>query len=136
MPSRVKRAGTRRPIRVLIVDDHPVVLQALQEWLGRVKSVTVAGACNSAAEALACLADLSPEIVLLDANMPQISGLEAVPMIKQRSPAVRVVVMSLSDALVATARRIALVDGVVHKEQLMDEFPSLARRLCRPKSFA
>ncbi len=130
MPRRVKRAASHRPIRVLVVDDHPVVLQALQEWLERAKRFLVVGACNSAAEALACLADLSPEIVLLDANMPQLSGLDAVPLIKQRRPAVRVVIMSLDDARVAAARRMSSVDGVVHKEQLMDEFPPLARQLC------
>ena len=130
MPHRAKQAAPHRPIRVLIVDDHPVVLQALQEWLEREKLFLVVGACNSAVETLACLADLSPEIVLLDANMPQLSGLDAVPLIKQRRPAVRVVIMSLDDAKVAAARRLSSVDGVVHKEQLMDEFPPLARQLC------
>lgn len=118
------------PIRVLLVDDHPVVLQALQEWLGTVTCVTLVGACNSAAEALANLAELSPDLVLLDANMPQISGLEAVPMIKQRRPDIRVVITSLDDARVAAARRMPSVDGVVHKEQLMEKFPPLARQLC------
>lgn len=97
----------------------------------QVKRFNVVGACNSATEALACLADLAPDIVLLDANMPQMSGLEAVPLIKQRRPAVHVVIMSLDDARVAAARRMPSVDGVVHKEQLMDEFPPLARQLCR-----
>lgn len=119
-----------RSIRILIVDDHPVVLQALQDWLTRTMLFDVVGVCISAAEALACLKDLSPEIVLLDANMPQISGLEAVPLIKQRCPSVPVVIMSLDDARVAAARQMPSVDGVVHKEQLMDEFPPLAGQLC------
>ena len=127
-----KTRTTARSIRILIVDDHPVVLQALQDWLTRTKFFDVVGACSSAAEALACLEDLSPEIVLLDANMPQISGLEAVPLIKQRRPSVPVVIMSLDDARVAAARQMPSVDGVVHKEQLMEEFPPLARQLCRP----
>lgn len=129
MPRRAKPAALDRPIRVLLVDDHPVVLQALQEWLEREKGFIVVGACNNAAEALACLADLSPEIVLLDANMPQISGLEAVPLIKQWRAALPVVIMSVDDARVAQARRMSSVDGVVYKEQLMEEFPPLARRL-------
>lgn len=132
MPSRNNRRTTHGAIRLLIVDDHPVVLQALQDWLERESSFTVVGACNSAAEALACLEDLSPEIVLLDANMPQISGLEAVPMIKQRRPDIRVVITSLDDTKVVAARQMPSVDGVVHKEQLMEEFPPLARQLCRP----
>ncbi len=131
MPPGKKPRTTARSIRILIVDDHPVVLQALQDWLEREKLFVVVGACNSATEALACLADLAPDIVLLDANMPHISGLEAVPLIKQRRPALQVVIMSLDDARVAAARRMPSVDGVVHKEQLMDEFPPLARHLCR-----
>lgn len=131
MPRRAKQTAPHRPIRLLIVDDHPVVLQALQEWLEREKLFTVLGACHSVAEALACLNDLSPEIVLLDANMPQISGLDAVPLLKQRSAALRVVIMSLDDGSVAEARRMLSVDGVVHKEQLIDELLPLARQLCR-----
>lgn len=134
MLRRAKQVAPHRPIRILIVDDHPVVLQALQDWLGREKLFVVVGACNSASEALACLDDLSPEIVLLDANMPQISGLDAVPLLKQRSAALRVVIMSLDEAMVAQARRMSSVDGVVHKEQLMDEFPSLACHLCRRRA--
>jgi len=136
MPSRAKQAASHRPIRILIVDDHPVVLQALQEWLEREKLFTVVGACNSVAEALACLPDLAPEIVLLDANMPQISGMEAVPLFKQRNAVLRVVIMSLDDTSVAEARRMPSVDGVVHKEQLIDEFLPLARQLCRSGSSA
>ena len=127
-----KTRTTARSIRILIVDDHPVVLQALQDWLMGTNFFEVVGACSSAAEALACLDDLSPEIVLLDANMPQISGLETVPLIKQRRPSVLVVIMSLDDARVAAARQMPSVDGVVHKEQLMEKFPPLARQLCRP----
>ena len=132
MTAHGKQAASSQPIRLLVVDDHPVVLDALQEWLGRVKMFTVVGACNSAAEALACLADLSPEIVLIDVNKPQIRGVEAAPMIKQRNPAIRVVLMSLDDAQVAVARRLPSVDGAVHKEQLMDEFPPLVQRLFHP----
>jgi hypothetical protein len=56
--------------------------------------------------------------------------LDAVPLLKQRSAALRVVIMSLDEAMVAQARRMSSVDGVVHKEQLMDEFPPLAGQLC------
>jgi hypothetical protein len=53
----------------------------------------------------------------------------AVPLIKQRRPALPVVIMSLDDASVAMARRMPSVDGVVHKEQLVEEFLPLVRQL-------
>jgi DNA-binding NarL/FixJ family response regulator len=121
--------GTQ-PIRVAVIDDHPEVLRALEEWLRSLPSIKVVGAYRSALTAINELPSLSPDLVLVDANMPDLSGLDAVLPLKTGVADIRVVIMSLSDAQVAAARQVPLVDGVLHKEALMDQFPALAARLC------
>ena len=120
----------KRAIRVVVIDDHPVVLRALEEWLRSLPSVNVVGAYRSALTAINELPSLSPDLVLIDANMPDLSGLDAVLPLKAAVANLQVVVMSLSDAQVADAYEVPLVDGVLHKEALMDQFPALAARLC------
>lgn len=62
--------------RILIVDDHPLVLDGIQTMLRDEVSVTIAGAAKTAAEALALLANDEPDIILLDINLPDMDGLE------------------------------------------------------------
>ena len=64
------------PIRILLVDDHPIVLQGLQQLFTHEADVEVAGACRNADEALAAMQALAPDIVILDLRMPGASGID------------------------------------------------------------
>jgi PAS domain S-box-containing protein len=67
----------RRPIRVLLADDHAVLLGGLRQILERAVDVTVVGQVSSGEEALAAAEELRPDVVLMDLKMPGIGGLEA-----------------------------------------------------------
>lgn len=64
------------PIRVFIVDDHPVVAAGLQSLLGQLSDIEVAGAASNAFEAIPFLKANVVDVVLLDINLPDVSGID------------------------------------------------------------
>ena len=62
------------PLRVLIVDDEPVARRRLRRLLRAIADVVVAGECGDGATALDMIRELSPDIVLLDVQMPELDG--------------------------------------------------------------
>ncbi|MBM3724680.1 MAG: response regulator transcription factor [Acidobacteria bacterium] len=76
-------------MNVLIADDEPIARQILRELLDDIPGVTLAGEAASGAEALARIAALDPDIVLLDMQMPELDGLEVARRLRgTRRPAV------------------------------------------------
>src|SRR4051794_35870994 len=65
------------PIRVLVVDDSPLVRQALIERLSDEDDVTVVGSCADGSEVVAAATSLRPDVVFMDLSMPVMDGLEA-----------------------------------------------------------
>lgn len=131
MPPPNNRARAPRPIRVLVVDDHQLLLHALQDWLISVPLVHLVGACRSAHEALTHLPQQQPDLVLLDAHMPGMTGLDAVEPIKQWNPLAWVIIMSFDEVQLAIARRMPLVDNVIDKNHLREQFPILIQECAR-----
>ncbi|TYZ14526.1 response regulator transcription factor [Hymenobacter lutimineralis] len=76
------------PLRVLIVDDEPLAHEVLRTYIGRVAHLAVAGHCYTAAEALAFLHQHPVDAVLLDIQMPEMSGLELLQALPQRPPVI------------------------------------------------
>ncbi|MCR5889799.1 LytTR family DNA-binding domain-containing protein [Hymenobacter sp. J193] len=75
-------------LRLLIVDDEPLAHEVLRTYIGRVAHLTVAGHCYTAAEALAFLHQHPVDAVLLDIQMPEMSGLELLQALPQRPPVI------------------------------------------------
>ncbi len=82
-------------MRVLIVDDVPQVRQALRQLLELSGEVEVVGEAANGREAICQVADLRPELVLLDLEMPQMNGYEACSEIKIRRPDCWVIAFSV-----------------------------------------
>jgi len=82
------------PIRVLIVEDHQVVAEALELALGRNPRMRVIGRAGSAAEAVRLASEERPSVVLMDYYLPDATGAEAAAAIRRRAPGVAVVMLS------------------------------------------
>lgn len=84
-------------IRVLIVDDHPVVRDGLRGVLERETDVQVVGEAGHGAEAVAMVAEEAPDVVLMDLRMPTMGGVEAITALRHTAPDVRVLVLTTFD---------------------------------------
>jgi DNA-binding NarL/FixJ family response regulator len=82
--------------RILIVDDHPLTREALSGLLAQ-HGFDVVGLAAGGEEAIAMAASLQPDLVLLDLSMPEMDGLDALPRLREASPATEVVVLTASE---------------------------------------
>lgn len=87
----------REPVRVLIVDDHPVVRAGLIGMLAGEADIEVVGEGASGADAVRLAAELAPDVVLMDLRMPEMDGVSATRRIVAGGPGPRVVVVTTYD---------------------------------------
>ena len=84
----------KRKIRVLVADDHPVMLVGLRATLHLDAEIEIVGEARDGAAAIEAFAALMPDVVLLDLQMPQVDGLQAISAIREASPDARIVVFT------------------------------------------
>lgn len=104
-------------IRVLLADDHSLMRSGLKLLLARLPGVEIVAEAKDGREASAVAESLRPDIVFMDVDMPGCDGIEAAALIAQRSPATRVIILSMIDepGYVARALR-AGVSGYLLKD--------------------
>jgi DNA-binding NarL/FixJ family response regulator len=83
------------PVRILIVDDHAIVREGLKMILESLNDLSVVGEAGNGREALAQAEALLPDVIIMDIAMPELNGIEATRMIRERLPAVRVIILSM-----------------------------------------
>jgi len=81
-------------MRVLLTDDHAILIEGLRAYLSYYDDVEVVGEAHDGAEALASVAELQPDIVLMDIAMPGINGITATRLIREQYPQTRVLVLT------------------------------------------
>ncbi len=85
-------------VRVLIVDDHPMVAEGIQSLLESFDEIDVVGTLSNGQEAVEQATRLKPDVILMDLNMPGLSGLSATEIILERLPETRILILSMHDS--------------------------------------
>ncbi|GGJ63093.1 response regulator [Deinococcus aquiradiocola] len=86
-----------QPIRLLLVDDHPVVRKGTRDLLDSEPDFQVVGEASNGEEAIAGARDLSPDVILMDVSMPGMNGIEATRRIKANRPQQNILVLTSYD---------------------------------------
>ncbi|MGH2748453.1 MAG: response regulator [Actinomycetota bacterium] len=84
-------------LRIIIADDHPVFRDGLKALLDSTPDITVVGEATTGVEAIEVAAELQPDVVVMDINMPDTNGIEATRQIVATSPHIRVLVLTMFD---------------------------------------
>ena len=109
-------------IRVLLVDDHTVVREALARVLDEFPGLAVVGQSADGESAAGATRHLHPDVVLMDVSLPGIDGFAATKLVKAAAPDTRVIILTMHDpAAIAPAVRASGADGFVRKDADMEE---------------
>ncbi len=81
-------------IKILIVDDHPVVREGIGSMLKREPDFKILGEASNGLEAIEKVQELSPDVVLMDLRMPEMDGVEAMIRIKEEKPEVKFIILT------------------------------------------
>jgi DNA-binding NarL/FixJ family response regulator len=109
-------------MRLVLVDDHPVVLAGLDRLFTGVPGIEVVGRCQTGREAIELARSAKPDLLLLDLKLPDISGIQVLRTIREEQLPVRVVLLTaaaMADDLVA-ARQLG-ADGLLYKDLSPDQ---------------
>lgn len=121
-------------IRILLVDDSPTFMTAVNQYLGTFTTVQVVGKAQGGHEALALAALLQPDLVLLDISMAEMNGLEVARRLQAWAQPPRIILVTFNDssAYRAEARDLDVL-GFVGKSRLTIELPHLIETLISSK---
>ena len=85
------------PIRIVIADDHPIVRQGLAAVLEQEEDFKVVSQAGNGLEAVAQARELRPDIILMDLQMPEMDGVEAIQKIKEEAPDIGIIILTTYD---------------------------------------
>ncbi|GAA4037448.1 response regulator transcription factor [Hymenobacter glaciei] len=124
------------PTRVLLVDDHPMVVAGLQALLAPLPGLTVVATAASAAEAYAAVAAHQPDVVLLDINLPDQSGLDVCRRLVDEYPGLKVLALTtLNEKSYVTRMMAQGAAGYVLKNASPEELAEAIARVQAGKKY-
>jgi two-component system, NarL family, nitrate/nitrite response regulator NarL len=88
----------KEPIKVLLIDNHPLVLDGLQALLETYSHIEVVGTAALARAGLETALRTRPDVILMDINMPQVNGIDAIELFKEQLPGIRILMLSMHDS--------------------------------------
>jgi DNA-binding NarL/FixJ family response regulator len=86
---------TTEPIRILVADDHPVFRRGMRAILGAEPDTELVGEATDGKEAIALSAELQPDVILMDLNMPNLTGIEATRRILEANPNTAILMLTM-----------------------------------------
>jgi len=124
------------PLRTLIVDDEPVARRILREELESIPDVEIVGEADSGANALDCIAEEHPDLVLLDLQMPEMSGLDVVRNLRGGNWTPSIVVVTAYDSYALQAFEAGAIDYLLKpvSQERLREAIQRAGRLTRKEA--
>jgi DNA-binding NarL/FixJ family response regulator len=134
---RENDAEPRQPVRIVVVDDHRFMREMISRMLSRQpERYSVIGEAPDATTAITLCEQHAPDLLILDINLPDMSGIEAVPRIRQVSPATRILLCTalVSDERVIDALRSG-AHGFVEKTHSWDDFADAVERVRRGENY-
>jgi DNA-binding NarL/FixJ family response regulator len=122
-------------IKVVIADDHLVVREGLMVMLQSTGEIEIVGQAANGREAIRLAEELVPDVVLIDIQMPEVGGIEAIRQIKERMPTTQIVVLSTFDQDEYIYESVqAGAKGYVLKDCGLDELLNVIRAAARGES--
>lgn len=119
-----------KTVRILLVDDHPVVRQGLRMMIEREGDMQVCGEANGMAEAMKCYFENKPEVVVVDISLHNGSGIELVKELIAHEENLKILVCSMHDESLFADRALhAGAKGYINKEEAMDKLIDAIRRV-------
>jgi len=123
------------PMRVLIVDDHPVTRGGLRTALSTSEEVEIVGEASSGEEAVERVSELVPDVVFMDVRMPGMGGIEATRIIREDSPKTKVILFTVDESRQVISDAIqAGVSGYLLKDVSAQELVNAARLALEDKA--
>lgn len=108
---------TTAPIRLLVVDDHPIVTEGVRLMLGNDPGIDLCGTARTGADGLRLSAELAPDVVLLDLRLPDMLATEIIGRLRSAVPGVRIVLFTAyAEHAALSAALEAGVDGCLLKD--------------------
>jgi DNA-binding NarL/FixJ family response regulator len=107
-------------IRVLLVDDHAIVREGLKSLLQTYPDLEVIGEAANGQEAVELAALMHPSVIVMDINMPKMTGIEATARIKAQAPHLRILGLSVNSKEFEKAILRAGAEAIISKEEAVD----------------
>lgn len=96
-------------IKILIVDDHPMVREGLSNMLENCEDISIAGSCGNSDEAIAKANELAPHVILMDIKMEGVNGIETAKQILAQKPEIKIIFLTIFED--TESIRLALQSG-------------------------
>ncbi len=124
------------PIRILIAEDHRIVRDGLRMLLQSEPDFAVVGEAENGREAVVLAKEVQPDVAILDISMPDLSGLEATPLIKTESPQTQVLILTMHESDEYFFRALqAGASGYVLKKAATQDLIAATRAVARGEAF-
>jgi DNA-binding NarL/FixJ family response regulator len=124
--------GKKNAMRVLIVDDHPLLRKGVGQLIEQEKDLAVVGEAEDAQKAISAIEDTRPDIALIDITLNGASGIELVKNVKSRFPKLKMLVLSMHDESVYAHRALrAGASGYIMKQEGAEKVLTAVRKVLR-----